>query len=332
LEAAGVETVRSVQVTSVSCTDGRVSEIGLEHSELDPDSDEWVGAGEGWTEEVDELILAVPALKLLDLVRAGEPGHRIVDLAPEIAELSRLRAQQIPIINLYFTRKLPHIPAEPVGLFDSRYALAFTDISQTWEGVPGFADHTVLAVSASDLYGLPGTAPSDDAQAMLAELAEYLEFDPGTAWGDSTDIDWERTRYDTNADATLFLNETGTDAWRPGATSAAISNLSFAGDFCRNRIGMTTIESAVTTGLEAAQAIVERRGIGAPVEIIEPDSLPGALYVWLRYAWAPYAFAGKAWSTGSDLMRSIRPRMTGAQSVLRYLLKTSPRGAQRRDS
>jgi hypothetical protein len=332
LEAADVELVRSVKVTSVACSDGRVGEIGLEHGELDPDSDTWVGAGEGWTEEVDELILAVPALNLLGLVRAGEPGHRIVDLAPESAEVSRLRGQQIPIINLYFTRKLANIPAEPVGLFDSRYALAFTDISQTWEGVPGFADRTVLAVSASDLYGLPGTAPSDDAQAMLVELAEYLEFDPGTAWGESSDIDWERTRYDTNADATLFLNETGTDAWRPGATSAAISNLSFAGDFCRNRIGMTTIESAVTTGLEAAHVIVERRGIGEPVEIVEPDSLPGPLYVWLRYAWAPYAFAGKAWSTGSDLIRSIAPRMSGAQSMLRYLLKTSPWGAQRRDS
>jgi hypothetical protein len=336
LEAAGVETVRSVQITSVSCADGRVSEIGLRGTSFDPDLDAWVGTGDSWTEDVDELILAVPSLGLLELVRAAEPGHRIVEAEPETAELSRLRAQQIPIINLYFNRKLRHIPAEPVGLFDSRYCLAFTDISQTWEGVADFADRTVLAFSASDIYGLPGTTPTDDAQAMLVELAEYLEFDPGTAWGESTDIDWERTRYDTNADATLFVNETGTDVWRPRATADHLSNLSFAGDFCQNRIGMTTIESAVTTGLEAAAAIVERRGIGAAVEITEPDSLPGALYVWLRYAWAPYAAAAKTWSAGGDYVRSAACCASGARSLLRYLVSqaapASARGPQRRES
>jgi hypothetical protein len=40
---------------------------------------------------------------------------------------------------------------------------------------------------------------------------------------------------------------------------------------------MTTIESGVTTGLEAARVIVERRG-GRPVQIAEPDAGIGALY------------------------------------------------------
>jgi hypothetical protein len=329
LTAAGVEIVCSVQITSVSCTDGRVSEIGLQSAEFDPRSRTWVGVGDSSTEEVDELILAVPALDLSSLVRTGEPGHRIVESAPELAELSRLRSQQIPIINLYFTRKLRHIPAEPVGMFGSRFCLAFTDISQTWEGVTDFADGTVLAVSASDLYGLPGTAPADDAQAMLVELGEYLEFDAGTAWGESADIDWERTRYDANADAQLFLNETGTDVWRPKTVYEPISNLYFAGDFCDNHVGMTTIESAVTTGLEAARAIVERRGTGAPVEILKPgygpvaSDLYGALYVWLRYALAPYAFAASAWSRGGDFVRSIIPRGLDARPLLRGLLTTA---------
>lgn len=309
LEAAGVEIVRSVALTSVSCTNGRVSEIGLQRTRFDPKSQSWVGARERWTEEIDELILAIPPPAASRLVRTGRTGRRVVEVAPRTAELSRLRTAQIPILHLYFSRKLRHIPTEPVGLFDSPLSLAFTDISRTWEGTADFAERTVLAVSASDPYGLPGTGRDGDAMAMLRELAEYLDFEPGRAWGDSPDIDWQRTRYDTNADAQLFLNETGTDVWRPTSSCEGIANLSFAGDFCQNRIGMTTIESAVASGLEAASAIVERRALGAPVEIVEPRSRPGAVYVWLRYAWAPYAFAAKAFSSGDDLLRSVARRL-----------------------
>jgi uncharacterized protein with NAD-binding domain and iron-sulfur cluster len=310
LEAAGVEIHNLVSVTTVSCSDGRVSEIGLQRDE------------ETWTEEVDQLVLAVPEDALLSLVRSGEPGHRIVEAEPRLAEVSRLRSISIPIVHVYFNRKLPRVPAEPVGLFDSRLALAFTDISQSWESVAPFAGRTVLSLSASDPYGLPGTGPHDDGHAMLIELAEYLDFDPGASWGESGDIDWERTRYEANADSRLFVNETGTDIWRPGAACEGLSNLCFAGDFCANRIGMTTIESAVTTGLEAAGVIVERCGKGAAVEITEPDSGSAAFYVWLRYAWAPYAFAAKAWSTGSDCAGWMR----------RLLTPTGSPGRQRRES
>jgi len=322
LEHAGVEIVRSVQVTSVSCTDGRVTKIGLQDVRFDPEAYAWVGTGRRRTEEVDELILAVPPATLSSLVRTGDRGHRIVEAVPKLAEVSRLRTQRIPILHLYFARELRKIPAEPVGLFESRLALAFTDISQTWQGVTDFAGHTVLSVSASDPYGLPATDPHDDAHAMLLELAEYLDFDPGTRWGESSDIDWERTRYEPNDDTQLFVNETGTDVWRPAAAVDGVSNLYFAGDFCANRIGMTTIESAVTTGLEAAGVIVERRGLGAPVEIAEPDAGVAAFYVWLRYAWAPYAYAAKAWSSGSDRLKSLRD----------LLATTRPPGRQRRDS
>jgi isorenieratene synthase len=294
LERAGVEIKRETQVTSVSCTDGRVTEIGLEG---------------GGSEEVDELILAVPAAALLSLVRSGESGHRVVESLPRLAEVSRLQSQRIPIVHLYFKRKLRNIPPEPVGLFGSELALAFTDISQTWEGVPGFTG-TVLSLSSSDLYGLPGTGDEDDAMAMVRELAEYLDFDPGERWGQSRDIDWRRTRFESNTDATLFVNETGSDIWRPPVACDGVENLTFAGDFCANRIGMTVIESAVTSGLDAARVIVERRGYGRAVEIEEPDSGFAPKYVWLRYAWAPYAFAAKVWSSGSDWVDSMRHLLT----------------------
>src|ERR1700674_323432 len=49
LEAAGVEITREVQVTSVSCTEGRVSEIGVQPTEFDPHTYTWVGAGDPWS-------------------------------------------------------------------------------------------------------------------------------------------------------------------------------------------------------------------------------------------------------------------------------------------
>jgi NAD(P)-binding Rossmann-like domain len=331
-EKMGVEIVRSVQLTSVSCTAGPVSEIGLQKVRRKPKASTWVGTGATWSEGVDELILAVPAEALSRLVRTGKPGGPIVEAAPALAQVSRLSSQPIPILNLYFTRKLPDIPPEPVGLFDSPLALAFTDISQTWEGVADFANRTVLAVSASDPYGLPGTSGQDDAHAMLLELAGYLDFDPGSSWGASSDVDWERTRYETNADEQLFVNETGTDVWRPGAACQGISNLCLAGDFCANRIGMTTIESAVTTGLEATRVIVERRG-GAPVEIAQPAAHASARAVWFRNVWAPYAAAAKAWSWSGDRLGGICPRSSEVQSLLRDLLTpASATEGQRRES
>jgi hypothetical protein len=68
---------------------------------------------------------------------------------------------------------------------------------------------------------------------------------------------------------------------------------------------MTTIESAVTSGLEAAHAIVLRRG-GRPVEIREPRTLPRPLWVWLRYACMPYAASASVWSKGTDLLKRLQ--------------------------
>jgi len=198
--------------------------------------------------------------------------------------------------------------------------------------VADFASRTVLAVSASDPFALPGTSGEEDAHAMLVELAQYVDFDPGSSWGASSDVDWQRTCYESNADEKLFVNETGTDVWRPRAACQEISNLSLAGDFCANRIGMTTIESAVTTGLEATRVIVERHG-GVPVEIDQPAAHTSARAVWFRYALGPYAAAAKTWSWGSDRLRGVGPGTSQAQSLLRRLLTPAGTPArQRRDS
>jgi hypothetical protein len=322
LERHGVEVHTNTEVTSARRVDGRVTEIGLRDVAFDATQRRRLRTRNSRTEEVDELVLAVPPDALLSIARLGDPGERIIDVAPRLSELAALRLQRIPIVHLYFTRVLADIPPEPVGLFDSPLALAFTDISQTWRGVTDFGPRTVLSVSASNPDGLPGTSDPEDGYAIVRELARYLGFDPGAAWGTSPDIDWGGTVYEPNRDVQLFLNETGTDVWRPKAECTGVENLVFAGDFCANDIGMTTIESAVAGGLEAARVVVARRG-GAPVEIDVPAEDSGLLYVALRYLWGPYALAAKAWSSASDCAGGLR----------RLLTPTRPPAArQRRDS
>ena len=143
LRALGVEIELATQLVSASCAKGRVTEIGLRDAD-----------GETRTEDVDELLLALPPAALSRIVRRGEAP--IVKASPQIAEVARLSAQPVPLIHVYFTRRL-QVPAEPTALSGSSLGLAFTDISQTWDHVPDFAGAgTVLALSSSDPFGLPG--------------------------------------------------------------------------------------------------------------------------------------------------------------------------------
>jgi phytoene dehydrogenase-like protein len=348
VRAAGVDIVTTTELTGVTCADARVTEIGLQATRFDTDAQAWVGVeGSRRTEAVENLLLAVPAASLSLLVRtpvaAGQES--VVQAAPDIAGIVRLRAAQVPLIYLYFKRKLPQIPEEPVGLVGSSLSLAFTDVSQTWCQIGAFEGRTVLAVSASDTGGLPGTTSEADAQAMLLELSDYLPFDPGRHWGESPDIDWDRTVYDTNADSQLFINQTGTDAWRPHSSSDHIANIYVAGDFCTNDVGMTTIESAVTTGLQAAKVIVERNGHGEPVTIIPPDRslLYDLGFVWARYALGPSAYATSLWSRATTWVvggaqkagRKGLPWLAanaGRSPGLTWLKAPRPGRGQRRDS
>jgi hypothetical protein len=291
----------STQVTRVSQTRGTVTEIDLQATRFDGRSRKFVGTGPTRTVPVDDLVLAVPPAALSNLVRAGDEGHRVVDVAPGLSELARLNSENIPIVALHLNSKLPGTPKEPVGLLQSCYSLSFTDISQVWTDDPEMGKRSVLCVSASDVDGLPGTGPEDDGFAMIKELGRYLPgFDVGTRWGESADIDWTKTVYTADSDARLFLNEPGSENWRPSASCDGMANLVFAGDFCMTDVDMATVEAAVMSGLNAAQLVVKRRGVGQPVNIVDPRFYPEARFVLLRYALAPYAYAAKAWSMFSD--------------------------------
>ena len=96
----------------------------------------------------------------------------------------------------------------------------------------------------------------------------------------------------------------------------------FAGDFCVTGIDMATVEAAVTSGVQAARAIVSRRGIGPPVDVLTPPTYAEWRFLALRYWLAPAALAAKAWSSSS--MPPAMPPACRRSGLGRYALARRP--------
>jgi uncharacterized protein with NAD-binding domain and iron-sulfur cluster len=331
LNKAGVKIVLNRRIEGVTVENGLASSISLRRTKFNTRTSAWDGVGKAEPKTVDVLLLAVPPTVAAQLSRKGALGKRIVDSETELRQLSRLSSQHVPILQLFFNRKLEGIPPEPVGLVQSRLNLAFTDISQQWEEL-ALTGKTVLAVSCSEPDKLIGPGPHDDGFAMITELASYLDFELPKKWKASGEIDWRHTRYHQNADAQLSLNAVASGTWRPTASYESIANLFLAGDYCQNHFGITTIEAAVATGLEAVNALLAQRGEEC-VAILKPPSPSADEFVALRYAGLPAAYAAKAFAManarmtgGADIARAERvadggkPDTGAPESMLRYLL------------
>ena len=86
-------------------------------------------------------------------------------------------------------------------------------------------------------------------------------------------------------------------------------NLFLAGDFCQTFIDVVTVEGAVVSGLVAAEALRRRRGIGAPINVVRPDSYPAFLPAMLAVALRPAALAAKAVSVADSMVQTRFSRM-----------------------
>jgi hypothetical protein len=122
------------------------------------------------------------------------------------------------------------------------------------------------------------------------------------------DVDYDRCHIQTNVGEELFVNQVGSWDSRPTAT-CDIPNLFLAGDFCQTFVDVVTVEGAVVSGLLAAEALRRRRGIGAPINIVQPDSYPVILPAMLAAALRPAALAAKFVSVADSMMRAQFSRM-----------------------
>ncbi len=249
----------------------------------------WLGAthepqgGVEFVRDVEgDVILAVPPQAVARLV--DEPVYRH---APELGNVRKLQSEPMISMDLYFNRTLPGLPAAIVNLQDSEFDLSFLDTSQAW----GIGGNTVLNVVASDAQAIAHYDHAMLKALLIKGVSRYIPFA-------HSDIDHARTYLQTNRREALFTNEVGSDEWRPH-TACGIGNLFIAGDYAHNPIDVVTIEAAVVSGLQAAEAVRRRAHVGGPIDIMLPSTVPEIALLPLKFAAAPYAYAAKAMSVSS---------------------------------
>jgi len=280
--------------------------------------------------EFDYVVLAVPGPALANLVMTGAPGARIVDRLPHLAKLQSFQSVAIPVVDVYFNKKLRDIPKEQVGFADSGFDLTLLDISQLWTGDPNMKDRTALVLAASDGFALPSLDPLERGHMMIRKLHDYLPcFEPGDHWGDpKSDICWEMSHFRSNDANKLFVNDVGSWEWRPTAAyPETLANVFFAGDYCQTDVDMATVEAAVQSGLFAAQGVqaednkVTGKLRGDPVTTAKHEVYSDATFVAAKLALLPFAYGATAWAAALDLARGRKePIAPDAYSPASYAL------------
>jgi hypothetical protein len=246
-----------------------------------------------WVPVQGDLILAIPPTRLAKLM-----SLEVVERAVSLWDVRRLRSEPMISLDLPFKRRLPNMPIGVTLLLDSYYQLSFLDQSQIWANSYG---KTALNLVASDANPLVDFSDKDLIRLLLQELKYFVVFD-------DTDIDWERVYLQTNIGEQLFINEVGSWESRPSAT-CEIPNLFIAGDFCKTVVDVVTIEGAVVSGLNAAEAVRRRRQSGTPITIIEPQAYPALPLAAMTLAGAPLAYAAKALSLADSAIRRAYQNM-----------------------
>ena len=247
-------------------------------------------------EPVDgDVIVTIPPKALAKLVDVD-----VYSAAPRLKNLRRLHSLPMASFDIYFKRKLPDIPKGVVLLLDSKHELSFVDNSQLWPQDPA-NDVTSLNVVLSDFRIFSDWREPREIEAIKSyvfeDLKNYIEFD-------DDDIDHDRCHFQTNTEEELFLNEVGAWEFRP-ETTCEISNLFIAGDYCKTPIDVVTVESAVTSGLMAAEVVRRRANVGDPINILPAAAFPKEMMVALKYMGMPLAYAAKA---GSELYEAFQSR------------------------
>ena len=247
-----------------------------------------------------DLILAVPPRALSYLA-----DENVVRADPQLGRVRQITSWPMASLSLFFKKKIEHMPKEHITLFHSMFDLTFVDNSQLWPEYNS-ANITVLNVVASNPAPILFTNIYQERQKrrtskimieiIVNELHKYFPFD-------DDDVDAERSEFQLNIGETLFINEVGSWDHRPTARTQ-IGNLFIAGDYCKTCIDIVTLESAVVSGLMAAEEVRRRIEIGSEIKIVEPESFPSSYYQYLKWMLAPYAYWAKVWSIANDQFRA----------------------------
>lgn len=211
--------------------------------ELKSDSTWEVVLDNSETIEADNLLLAVPFQRVVDLLGP------LAKLDPSIEMLQGLRTAPITSVHLWFDRPITDLPH--VVLLDSIGQWLF---SRGKNEMGEYYYQVVISSSAELLKG------GNDAvlQAVMKELPGFFK--------DAVEAQLIRGRVVSEKQAT-FESSYGVDGFRPLQTTQ-IKGLYLAGDYTQTG-WPATMEGAVRSGYLAAERILENEGIR--VRCLQPD-------------------------------------------------------------
>lgn len=333
LVSLGVDIVKNATVTDLKLSKGgRVKEIAYvdsphDYCTSDITLQEWMDQDAGATPRKKvkikgSLIFAIPPHHLERFMDQG-----VYRANPELGEASKLNSEPMASVHLHFNAKfrkrlkregVSDLPREPVLLVDSEYKLSFIDNSRLWPDI----DEPYLNVVASDSRPLDALEPPREFTCdrdpldgdgrrdidlenprtaldfILHELRKYLYFE-------KDEIEIDLLEIDRNVGRELFIDETGAWQWRP-ETVSGIDNLFLAGDYCKTPIEVVSLEGAVVSGLQAAEAVRQRHGRGKPIPIATPKKYPHMLYWPALAALAPYAATARMWTIAEEIAKKFK--------------------------
>jgi Flavin containing amine oxidoreductase len=277
------------RVEALHLRDGQVRGLTLGEMPEEPTTDrnDEPVASKTWQVDVPgDLVLTVPPGPLGRLV-----SPEVAACAPKLETVRELRSEPMISLDAYFKCRIPGLTKSITLLLGSKYNLSLLDISQVWSDWPagGGTALNIISSNADLIANYPKEVIKD---VMLKELQRFLDFK-------LDDVDYDRCHVQTNVGEELFVNQVGSWEHRPKAT-CKIPNLFIAGDFCQNVVDVVTVEGAVVSGLNAAQAVCNRHRIGDPISILEPDSYPVMALSALAMASAPLAYAARAVAFAED--------------------------------
>jgi protoporphyrinogen oxidase len=287
----GFEIHRGTRVEHLHLTNGEVRNLTVGTVSINPTTERGAPIKATDLRKVKvpgDLLLAVPPRALGRLLT-----HDVAACAPKLETVRLLRSEPMISLDVYFKKKISGLTGNITLLLDSKYTLSLLDTSQVWSDQAGNTALNVISSNADLIVNYPNEVILD---IVLKELQRFLDFK-------LDDVDHGRCHVQTNVGEELFVNQVGSWDYRPTAT-CAIPNLFLAGDFCQTFIDVVTVEGAVVSGLVAAEALRRKHGIGAPIDIVRPDSYPAFLPAMLAAALRPAALAAKVVSVADSMMRA----------------------------
>jgi uncharacterized protein with NAD-binding domain and iron-sulfur cluster len=256
------------------------------------------GAAEPMDVASHRIVLALPVEVVQQLARSDRSlVQAVYECDPRLLRVEYLRGRPLAAMDLHFRQgvRIRGMPAQHVLLRDSQFDLSALDISQLWDDYKG-EDATVLQVVAGDTTTLTGLSGHDFATPILAELQRYLPFSLA---------DLELVAPLPNRDVPLFVNEVGSERHRP-RPETQIENLFLAGDWVSTDVDLACMEGAISSGLQAADAITRADG-RERVTVLPMQHGPIWLFKILRYPLALVTWPMKALDLGREIVRDRRP-------------------------